>query len=205
MTLYVNMCPLKGTRSSGFFARAVKMHSGTSRNRTHLKVAFVRAVDFWVSFPFHHLNFLGWWPTKTTTPKCQDWTRCEWHTKINFSHKLNLRVKAGAAEFGKECTFFLPLNHIYHYHKTTLIPLQWGFNICSCNCVVSSGTQAFTPGDVDHSMEQQYTGQFYHPAGTVDSTGTVPLEEEPPLLEGIKIFCFLVARFVLFTKYVFIC
>lgn len=54
-------------------------------------------------------------------------------------------------------------------------------------------------------MEQQYTGQFYHPAGTVDSTGTVPLEEEPPLLEGTKSFCFLVARFVLFTKYVFIC
>ncbi|XP_073340111.1 protein YIPF7-like [Pagrus major] len=49
------------------------------------------------------------------------------------------------------------------------------------------GTQAFTPGDVDHSMEQQYTGQFYHPAGTVGSTGPDSLEEEPPLLEELGI------------------
>ena len=183
------------------------MHSGTSRNCTNLKVLFVRAVDFWVSFPPHHLNFLWWRPTKSTIPKFWDWTRCERHTKINFSYKLNLRVKAGEAEFGKECTFFLPLNHTQHYHMAKLMLLLWGFIwiFCFCNCVVSSGTQAFTPGDVDHSMEQQYTGQFYHPAGTVDSTGTVPLEEEPPLLEGTKSFCFLVARFVLFTKYVFIC
>lgn len=55
------------------------------------------------------------------------------------------------------------------------------------------------PGVLDPSMEQHYTGQFYQPAmpsGTVESTGTDSLEEEPPLLEGKNIICFLMARFV---------
>ncbi|XP_019940411.2 protein YIPF7-like [Paralichthys olivaceus] len=52
------------------------------------------------------------------------------------------------------------------------------------------GEQAFIPDALDPSMEQQYTGQFYHPAvssGTIGGTGTDSLEEEPPLLEELGI------------------
>ncbi|KAM9341763.1 protein YIPF5-like [Symphorus nematophorus] len=47
------------------------------------------------------------------------------------------------------------------------------------------GAQAFMPGVLDPSMEQQYTEQYYQPP--VESTGTDSLEEEPPLLEELGI------------------
>lgn len=50
-----------------------------------------------------------------------------------------------------------------------------------------NGSQAFMPGVLDPSMEQQYTGQFYQPSGTVGDKGTNSLEEEPPLLEELGI------------------
>lgn len=73
-------------------------------------------------------------------------------------------------------------------------------NIFSCNCVVISGAQAFMPEVLDPSMEQQCTGQFYQPVmpdGSVGSTGTDYPEEEPPLLEGKEIICFILTRFLL--------
>ncbi|XP_040916489.1 protein YIPF7 [Toxotes jaculatrix] len=49
------------------------------------------------------------------------------------------------------------------------------------------GAQAFMPGAVDPSMDQQYTGQFYQPAMPCGSVGTDSPEEEPPLLEELGI------------------
>ncbi|KAM3595106.1 uncharacterized protein V6R79_018162 [Siganus canaliculatus] len=50
----------------------------------------------------------------------------------------------------------------------------------------ADGAQTFMPEVLDPSMEQQYTGQFYQPA-SVENTGAIYPEEEPPLLEELGI------------------